>query len=155
MCSSLDAILFVVTGPPDCNRSAPAVYATRPLYRRYEPLHPGLEDSDKFRVHKLIVIRNIETDDPFAVEVGAESGSESTTMNLLHHEDRVGPLQEIGCQRVFGISVKPCRSDLDPGMGREDMFCRRATEPISTTDEKKSSHRRKGVVANQRTDANV
>lgn len=56
----------------------------------------------------------------------------------LHHEDQIGPLDQLGSQRILRSTIQSGRSALNARMLREDLFGRRAAPAVHAADEEDS-----------------
>ena len=111
-----------------------------PAWKKAENL--VLEQSDEFRIHVFVYVRNLEAHDALVCQVLAKSGSELAAVALLHHEDDVSPLDQLWRQRVAGVVVRTGGRTLDTRMAGEDLLGRRATKEILAADKQYVLHRR-------------
>ena len=88
------------------------------------------------RIHELIVVGNVEADNPFAIQAGAEFPVQLVAVGLLHDEYDVGPFDLFSRQQHVRAVRDACRVGFDARPGRKDLFGRRAAEAIGAADEK-------------------
>ena len=92
------------------------------------------------RIHEFVVVGNVEADDPFALQAGAEFPVQLGAVGLLHDEDDVGPLDLFGRQQHVRAVRDAGRVGFDPRPSRKDLFGGRAAEAIGAADEKDVGH---------------
>ena len=101
-----------------------------------EAADPAFEHPDQNRIHELIVVGNVEADDPFAIQAGAEFPVQLVAVGLLHDEYDVGPFDLFSGQQHDRAVGDACRVGFDARPGRKDLFGGRAAEAIGAADEK-------------------
>ena len=70
--------------------------------------HARLQQANEAIIHERVVIRDVETNDPFAVEVAAKMLLNLVSVTPLHDDNNVGPSHQLSGKRVFGVVVCPC-----------------------------------------------
>lgn len=104
--------------------------------------NPGLEQPDEYGRHEGVVVRDVEADHLFILEVSAEARRELRPVGPLHDEDDVCPFDEFGRARDVGIRAEPGRCDLEVWAAREDLLGRWTPEPIAAAQEQDAAHAR-------------
>jgi hypothetical protein len=66
---------------------------------------PAFEHPDQNRIHEFVVVWNVQADDPFAPQAGAEFPVQLAAVGLLHDEDDVGPLDLFGRRRHQALRI--------------------------------------------------
>lgn len=95
----------------------------------------GFEEGDEGRVHVFVVVGDAQGDDALGVELGFEFFAELVPVCIFHDEDELGPLDEVGCERVFGVVVQAGGESLDAGVIGEDLLGGGAAEAVHGADE--------------------
>ena len=98
------------------------------------------EQPDEFCVHVFVFVWYVEADDSLVCEVLPELGSDFVPVRLLHDEDHLGPLNQLRCQWIVCIVIRPRRGAFDSRVSCEYLFSRWATQAILATDEKDALH---------------
>src|SRR6267378_7511783 len=110
---------------------------SRPLQ---EFRYPLLENAHQGGIHERELIRDVETHDALTLEVAFEGGRQFFQVSLLHHEDDVGPLDELRIEWSFSVVVDAGRSHYDIGPGRKHLLRSRASEPVLAANEEEVLH---------------
>jgi len=55
--------------------------------------HAIFQQSDQLGVHEVVFVRNIEANDPFAIQRAAEAFLYLVAVCLFHHHDEISPFQ--------------------------------------------------------------
>ena len=66
----------------------------------------GLKQPNKFRIHKLEFVGNVQTDDALCLEVRPKLLRELVPMCLLHHEDDITPFKQLRTNRSFSFRIE-------------------------------------------------
>ena len=67
-------------------------------------------DRDQFGVAGLVAVGDRQADDPLAPQMSGEPIGQPPPMRRLHHEDRIGPVEQVGRDRLGRVAVEPGRS---------------------------------------------
>jgi len=105
-----------------------------------ETARAAFEDPDQDGIHEFIVVRNVEANDPLAIQAGTEFPVQLVPVGLLHHEDDVGPFDLLGRQHHVRVVRDAGRVSLDARPGRKDLFGGRAAQAIGAADEEDVGH---------------
>ena len=100
------------------------------LLGRDERRAAAFEQLDELRVHVFVVVRDVEDDDAFAGEGGAELPIQAVSMRRFHHHNEIRPLDLIGGERDDGIVVQSCGIDINVGTFGEDGFRSRTPQLV-------------------------
>lgn len=85
--------------------------------------YAALEQFNELLVHKCILIRNAETDDPFADQFGCELGLQSSQMLFLHDKNNISPADMSRRYLNAGIFFCSGRPYLIRTIGFKNLFC--------------------------------
>ena len=103
--------------------------------RRKVAANLGFQKPDEFGLHKVVVVRYVETDHAPAPESRPEAPLQLTAVHLLHDEDHVGPPYQLGRERVVGVVVSARRVHLQVLPAREHLLGGGAAQPILAAHE--------------------
>jgi len=96
---------------------------------RLEEIHQG-------GIHEGVGVGDIEADNPGVGQVAAESGGKFGAMRFLHHENDVGPFDEIGRAGRFRVGGQAGGGDLEIGAGGEDLLGGWAAQAVAAAQKK-------------------
>ena len=87
--------------------------------------HSRFEKPYEPRIHKLILIGNIEADDPLVIQGAPKFLLKLIPVRSLHDNDKISPLNQFDRQRIFRVIVGSGGSNLDIGTRRKNLLrCR-------------------------------
>jgi hypothetical protein len=92
------------------------------------------------RVHERKVVRYVETDQALAIERRSKPLLHLPPVDLLHHDDDIGPSDQFRGQRVLCVVVRAGGVDLEIGARHKDLFGGRATEAVLAAHEQNLLH---------------
>ena len=96
---------------------------------------PGLQQLNQLGVHESVFVGNIEADDALRFQAGPEALLQLGAMGLLHDEDDVGPIDQLGAERRLGVAVRSSGGGFDIGALREHLLGGRAAQLVLAADE--------------------
>ena len=99
-----------------------------------------LQKADEFRRHEGVVVRNVEADDPLALELALEAGGQLCTVPFFHHEHDVRPFDQFRRARFFGVRAQTRGGDLQTSAAAEDLLGRRAPQTVPAAEEQDVAH---------------
>lgn len=67
--------------------------------------HSRLEERDQLRLHIVVIVRNIEADDPPVAQCAAIAPLYFGAMRFFHHDNHVRPVDQFRSQRIFSSDV--------------------------------------------------
>lgn len=105
------------------------------LARSDPALQADLQQIDQLRLHELVVVGNPQDDDVLAPELIPELLRDPVAMVAFHHDDRVGPFDQVAGERLLGVVVGAGRHRLDPGHALADGFGGGAAQAVLAADE--------------------
>lgn len=97
--------------------------------------HAEFENGNKVRIHKFVIIWDIETDDAFAVKVASKALLDFSSMRPFHHENGVGPLHQFRIKRDFRVMVRPSRCNFNVAATGKYLLGSRASQPVLAANE--------------------
>lgn len=99
-----------------------------------------LQQPNEGGIHEFVVIRNVQADQPPALERGAVFGLNLAPVRFLHHEDDIGPFDLFCRERIFRIIVRAGRRRFDIRPACEHLFGSRAAQLVLAAYEQNVSH---------------
>ena len=78
------------------------------MHRGKEAPDLVLQQADELRLHVLVLIRYVQADNACVCEMRLESLLKLASVSLLHHEDDLGPLDELRRDRILSVVVEAC-----------------------------------------------
>jgi hypothetical protein len=96
----------------------------------------GLEYANQFRVHELVLVRDVQADDTLVAQVWFELGRQLRAMGVLHDKDKVSPLQKLRRNRTVCVEADARGGSLDAGPISEYLLRGRTAQAILSANEK-------------------
>jgi hypothetical protein len=97
-------------------------------------IHFRFQEAYQLRIHGVVPVTDAEDDETFLTKLAAKCSHEPFAMPDFHHEDDVGPLNEIGRNRCLRVWTRACREGLNTRTGRKVNFGRGTAPAIPATD---------------------
>ena len=99
-----------------------------------------LQEMHQSGIHEGVVVGDIEADNSGVGQVAAEFGGKFGAMGFFHHENDVGPFDEIRRARGFSVGGQAGRGDLEIRARGEDLLGGRAAQAVAAAQEKNALH---------------
>jgi hypothetical protein len=96
---------------------------------------PGTKFIEQIWMHELVIIRNMKTNDSFALKGFRKLSSQSIQVRLLHTKDGVGPSQMSFRDNDAGIGLRANGANLIVRRTFEQLFGRQTAQSVSTANE--------------------
>lgn len=90
---------------------------------------------EQIRMHELVIIRDVKTNDSFAFEGFRKLSSQSIHVRLLHAKDGVGPTQMTFGDNDARVGLCANGADLIVRRTVEQFFSRQAAQSVSAANE--------------------
>ena len=97
--------------------------------------HPLLQQGCQFGLHEIVVVGDVEADDPLALQAPPEAALEFGAVGALHDEDEVGLVEVVGRDRLLRIGRQAGGGGLDAGAAGEDPLGRGGAEAVAGAEE--------------------
>ena len=97
-----------------------------------------LQEVDELWLHERVVVGDAKADDALAAQLCSEVVGELALVLLLHDEDDVSPLNQLGRERVVGTAIRAGRSSFETGPVGEYLPGSGAAEAVLAADEEEA-----------------
>lgn len=100
-----------------------------------KPPHPLLQQRRQLGLQEIVVVGDLEADDPLALQMGPETALEFGAVGALHDEDDVGLVEVVGRDRLLRIGRQAGGGGLDAGARGEDVLRRGGAAAVAGAEE--------------------